>query len=118
MPGIAALGGLDAVRRQVAADLVDALAHQVAGEDPADDSRLLRIDLRQSVRSLVVAEEAGVVVVDLAVLEVLPVPPLYIAAEGLTLRLGLAHHEGEDHLVVHVERIDVFENYKEDLVFY
>lgn len=57
--------------------------------------------------SFAVAEEAGVVVVYLAVLEVLPVAPLDAAAEGLAFRLSLAHHKGEDHLVVHVEGVDI-----------
>lgn len=102
MPKVAALGGLDAVRHQVAADLVGTLAHQIAGKDPADDGGLVRVNLRQAVRPLAVAEEAGVVVVYLAVLEVLPVAPLDAAAEGLAFRLSLAHHKGEDHLVVPV----------------
>lgn len=46
-------------------------------------------------------------VVDLAILEVFPVPPLHIAAEGFTFRLGLAHHEGEDHLVIHEEGVHI-----------
>ena len=108
MPGITALGGLDAVRHQVAADLVDALAQQVSGEDPADNGRLIGVDLRQAVRPLAVAEKAGVVVVDLAVLEVLPVAPLDAAAEGFALCLGLTHHKGEDHLVIHIKGICVF----------
>ena len=36
------------------------------GEDPADNGRLIGVDLRQAVRPLAVAEKAGVVVVDLA----------------------------------------------------
>ena len=81
VPGIASLSDLDAIRHQVAVDLVDALAKQISGEDPANDGGLVGIDLRQAVRPLVVAEKAGVVVVNLAILKIFPVAPLHVPAE-------------------------------------
>ena len=80
---------------------------QISGENPADDFRFLRVNFRQTVLTLAVAEEPRIVVVDLAVLKVFSVAPADIAAHGLALGLRLAHHEGEDHLVVHVEGVDI-----------
>lgn len=84
------------------------MAQQIPGKNPAHHRSLLRIDFRPAVRSPPVAEEAFVVVVDLPVLEVLAVAPLHIPAEGFALRLGLAHHKGENHLIVHIERVHIF----------
>ena len=86
---------------------MDALAHQIPGEYPAHDDSLIRIDLRESICSFPIAEEAGVIVVNLAVSEVFSVTPLDVAAEGFAFGLCLTHHKGEDHLIVHVERIDI-----------
>ena len=108
MPDLFPGGGLDPVRHQVRDDLPDAVAQQIPGEDAPHHRGLFRIDLRLAVRPLPVPKESLVVVVDLPVLEVLAVAPLHIPAEGLALRLGLAHHKREDHLVVHVEGIDIF----------
>ena len=81
---------------------MDALAHQIPGKDPANDSRFIWVDLRQAVRPFTIAEEAGIVVIDFAILEVFPMAPLDAGSEGLTLRLGLTHHKGENHFIVHI----------------
>lgn len=97
----------DPIRHQICGDLPDAVSQQKPGEDAPHNGRLFRVDLRLAIRSPAVAEEVFAVVVDLAILEVFPVPPLHIAAEGFTFRLGLAHHEGEDHLVIHEEGVHI-----------
>ena len=101
MPYCFPCGCFDPIRHQIGCDLPDTVSQQEPGEDAPDNGRLLRIDLRLAIRTPAVAEEVFTVVIDLSVLEVLPVAPPYIAAEGFAFRLGLAHHEGEYHLVVH-----------------
>ena len=107
MPHCFPCGCFDPIRHQVGGDLPDAVSQQKPGEDAPDNGCLLRVDLRLSVRTPAVAEEGLAVVIDLSILEVLPVAPPHIAAEGFAFRLGLAHHEGEYHLVVHEEGVHI-----------
>ena len=107
MPHCFPCGCFDPIRHQVGGDLPDAVSQQEPGEDAPDNGCLLRVDLRLSVRTPAVAEEGLAVVIDLSILEVLPVAPPHIAAEGFAFRLGLAHHEGEYHLVVHEEGVHI-----------
>lgn len=88
-PLLTAAGCRYAVRFKVLANLTDAVAHQIAGENATDDGGLFLVDLRLPVRTLSISEKAFVLVVDLAVLEVATMSPAHIFAEGLTLGLRL-----------------------------
>ena len=88
MPHCFPCGCFDPIRHQIGCDLPDTVSQQEPGEDAPDNGRLLRIDLRLAIRTPAVAEEVFTVVIDLSVLEVLPVAPPYIAAEGFASRLA------------------------------
>ena len=89
VPGRFAPCRFDAVRHQILADPAGAVAHQIAGKDPAHHSGLLLINFRLAVRTFAVSKEAVKLIVHLSILEILAVAPLDAAAERLALRLGL-----------------------------
>ncbi len=88
MPYCFPCGCFDSIRHQVGGDLPDAVSQQKPGEDAPDNGSLLRVDLRLAIRTPAVAEEGLAVVIDFSILEVLPVAPPHIAAEGFAFCLA------------------------------
>ena len=107
-PTLNPAGSGDLVRLQLRLDLTQAAPVQVAAEDTLYRLRLLRDDLRLTVRPPPVAQQLLVLEGDVPCLPALLDAPDHVFADRLALRLGKAAEQGNQKLAGLRQRIDIF----------
>lgn len=75
--------------------------------DTPDDLRLLRNDLRQTIRTFAIAQELAVRDADLPIGEALSLPPGNIFGDAAAFLLGKARHDGDEQFPFGVEGHDI-----------
>ncbi len=107
-PALDSAGSRNLVRFQLRLDLAQAAPVQVAAEDTLYCLRLLRDDLRLTVRPPPVAQQLLVLEGDVPSLPALLDALDHVFADRLALRLGKAAEQGNQVLAGLRQRIDIF----------
>ena len=93
--------------RQMFGNGIGGVAFHKQSVDGANCFGFLRYDLRQSVRSLAIAEELLVGHADLAIREPFSLAPCDILGNAAALLLCQAGHDGDQQLALTIQGVDV-----------